>query len=545
MFLALTALGAGTLAFAQGGGGGFGGGAQGGAAGGGTGGPGDVTSATHILSPGDTATWPLKAKEGEVVIVRVESDVFDPAVEMVDANKKVLGTNDDIRPGEQDALLLTRLPSAGDYTVQVKAYKGGSGGQYHISFTRFVPEDAKLSMRNSGTAGKEVYKWLRFPATKGQSFSFSAMSSMGNISAQLFNPAGLEQETTSLGGNQSVREAFRAEMTGDHYLRLGGQTGFSYSAAISPARTAAIAVGASETRKLEVGGLDIWSFDAKAGDLLRIVGTPKGAPVATMIMAAAAESGETETMETEEPYVTITSANKSTSDDTILVRRDGRFEVRVFQPLSLASDYELSIKSVTAKVDGEASGTLKVGVTDLYAFEAKAGEVVDLGLAATDFDGTLVLYDPNGKMISSNDDGAGDMDARLVVSLSEAGRYLVGVGSYGKGGGGAYKVTRAQAKIRPLAKGAKGESTLGSGTADIWSFTGKIGQTLVISAQSEEMDVDFVILAPDGTPVGSGTDEMGTNALASLVLPLDGTYTIWVRGSGSGKYTIRWLDLND
>lgn len=507
--------------------------------------PGDETRATHILSPGDAATWPLKAKEGEVIIARVSSGAFDPAVEVVDASGKVLGQNDDIRPGVQEALVLVRLPAAGDYKVLVKAYKGGSGGQYSVHFNRFVPQDAVLSTRNSGTSGQNRYKWLRFPATKGETLSVAAFSASG-IQVQLVNPTGDEQTMEPLGNIPGgSRNAFRAEYTGDHYLRLTGPSGFSYAATISPARTATIAQGAVKPAKLDVGGLDIWTFEAKAGDLVRVYGLAKGAKIVTDVIVPPSETEDVGMMESEEPMVPISSAAKSGSDETILIRRDGRFEVRVYQPLSLSAEYELSISPVTARLDREVSGRLNVGSMDVFGFEGKAGEVIDLTAMAPTFDASLILFSPYGQPVMNNDDGAGDKNSRIVYALPETGRYLVGITSYGRGGSGEYQLTRKPATVRPLAKAAKGESALGAGTADIWSFSGKTGQVLVISAQSEEMDVSIDILAPDGSVVARGLDEVGTNALASFELPLDGTYTIWVRGSGSGRYTVRWLDLND
>src|SRR5688500_3862220 len=128
----------------QGGQGGFGGG-MGGAAGGRLGASetdGDRSTFTHILTPGDRGEWPLTVREGETIIVRASSTVFDPAIELVDSAGKMLAKNDDIRPGLQDALILHRFEKSGSYKVLVKAFKSAAGGQYRITFRRFVPENA-------------------------------------------------------------------------------------------------------------------------------------------------------------------------------------------------------------------------------------------------------------------------------------------------------------------------------------------------------------------------------------------------------------------
>src|SRR5262249_48652125 len=123
----------------QGGGGGFGGG--GGGFGGGRMGNienKDVLVTTSILSPGDTNEFPLQARDGETIIVSVTSTVFDPVAQVVDDKRKVIAENDDVRPGDQNSLLLVHFEKGGSYKVLVKAAKAGGAGQFVITLRRFI-----------------------------------------------------------------------------------------------------------------------------------------------------------------------------------------------------------------------------------------------------------------------------------------------------------------------------------------------------------------------------------------------------------------------
>src|SRR3712207_2787349 len=87
----------------------------------------DVFTSTNVLTPGETDEWPLAARDNETFIVSVSSESFDPAAELVSPQGQVLAQNDDVRPGEQDSLLLARVAAAGAYKVRVKASKPAAG----------------------------------------------------------------------------------------------------------------------------------------------------------------------------------------------------------------------------------------------------------------------------------------------------------------------------------------------------------------------------------------------------------------------------------
>ena len=148
----------------------------------------DRTVGRSILSPGQFGEWPIAAREGETIIVRVSSAVFDPAVEVVDADNKVIAQNDDVRTGEQDAQVVVTFAKAGRYRVLVKAFKMAGGGQYEFNMRRFLPSEAALGGRMAGSLDQTKAKWFRFAANAGQTVIITARASSYRPTIQLFTP---------------------------------------------------------------------------------------------------------------------------------------------------------------------------------------------------------------------------------------------------------------------------------------------------------------------------------------------------------------------
>ena len=80
--------------------------------------------------------------------------------------------------------------------------------------------------------------------------------------------------------------------------------------------------------------------------------------------------------------------------------------------------------------------------TDLYAFEALAGEELHLTMTALSagLNPYLMLYAPSGQLLAVNDDGAGFPDARIDWDAAVGGMYFVRAMSSGQQSSGVYKL---------------------------------------------------------------------------------------------------------
>ena len=194
----------------------------------------------------------------------------------------------------------------------------------------------------------------------------------------------------------------------------------------------------------------------------------------------------------------------------------------------------------------DTNATLAVGNSDYWSLAGKPGQIIRLESLADLFDVEIELYNPRGEAVAGNDDGAGGRNALLTVLMTEAGKYLLRVHASGDGGGGAYRLRKLPDPVRPIKVGEKSGGNLGAGTSEIWSFTGRPGQAILLSVRSADFDVSVRLFGPDGIEVASDDDGGdGSNSLLSTELPVAGTYTVWViPKQGSGKYSFRILDAD-
>ena len=84
---------------------------------------------------------------------------------------------------------------------------------------------------------------------------------------------------------------------------------------------------------------------------------------------------------------------------------------------------------------------------DVYEFEGRRGQRVDLRLRADDFDPYLVVTGPQGFNMANDDEegGNGSLHSRLVLELPADGRYRVSVTTFRPGETGRYSLAAAPA----------------------------------------------------------------------------------------------------
>ncbi|MGC4045660.1 MAG: PPC domain-containing protein [Armatimonas sp.] len=186
------------------------------------------------------------------------------------------------------------------------------------------------------------------------------------------------------------------------------------------------------------------------------------------------------------------------------------------------------------------------GGADFWVLDGKAGELLRLDASSESFDTSIDLIELETGFRLSDDDTGGEKNARLIGQLTRTGKYLLRVQCYGHGGGGAYQLRRVSIPARSIAMNARATGTLVADEPGIWSFTGKAGQTILLSIRSQAFDSEVQLNGPDGTLIVEDDDGGdGTNSLRSVRLPKDGTYTIWVTGKGGkGDYTLRLMDAD-
>ncbi len=214
-----------------------------------------------------------------------------------------------------------------------------------------------------------------------------------------------------------------------------------------------------------------------------------------------------------------------------------------------------------------------------WTLEGEAGARIAIEMRSSDFDSYLYLTGPGFEDPASNDDGAGNLNARLCAELPEDGEYRVLSGPYSGGESGQMFTIRASrndaaalceefemspdaitgvlAQLptggRALALGGEGEGSLDPAVdarhpdtnhlIQAWSFRGEAGRTVYVDVLSDEFDtvlyglgagIDGLLFIDDGAE-GCNSRMSITLSESGSILLLPGAYN----QDASGAFRIR------
>ena len=499
---------------------------------------GDVRTSTNILTPGQFTEYPLTVGAGEAILAEVETSNFDSALQVMDASGKVLAENDDARPGEQDARLLFRFPTTGAYKLVVRAFKGAAGGQFELRLRRFFGIDIALGKQLYLAENAREPRYFRVSATAEQRFLVTTLfATTPALDLRVFSPTG-ETLLPTRTAQENIAQ-FTAAQAGDYFVRI--VHGPSYRLTIAAMRTLPHTLGEKSAEQILPGeGGDLWRFSGKAGQVVRIRTQTSGAALSPKLSFVPGAN--------ELPDGAVSPLSGDAKDrGTIeaVLNRTGAYEVSVLSGYGGDVRYSLSTTfPATDWRDAERRSMLARGTTDSYLIDGKAGEILRLDALSPSFDASLELLDLEAGRLAINDDGGENRDARLTQLLTKTGKYLVRVSCYGGGGSGAYQLKRSRVSVRSIMLGKRETGTVRVGEPEVWSFTGKAGQIVILSARSDLFAATLQVFGDDGAAIWQPSNLNNNNdSLLSLKLPKDGAYTVWVstRGNG-GTYRFRLLD---
>jgi hypothetical protein len=221
----------------------------------------------------------------------------------------------------------------------------------------------------------------------------------------------------------------------------------------------------------------------------------------------------------------------------------------------------------------------------LYTYQGRRGERLTVELRSTDFDSYLVVGTRGGRhgvgtALARDDDGGGQSDSRIDVTLPADGEFVIRVNPLA-GGQGSYTLDVTsdvqggyagrpgrddpydprprpgrgrQGRGGPVQAGERVDSSLS--TADptldggerfhLYTYQGRRGERLTVTLRSTDFD-SYLVVGTRGGRHGVGTalardDDGGggRDARVDVTLPTDGEFVIRVNplGSGTGAYTL-------
>jgi hypothetical protein len=197
-------------------------------------------------------------------------------------------------------------------------------------------------------------------------------------------------------------------------------------------------------------------------------------------------------------------------------------------------------------------------LTHRYTFNGQQGDVVTITLTSEDFDSFLSLLDEEGVVLTTNDDGAGNLNSRIDSFVLPAdGDYTIEASSFSRFSTGSYTLSIVEGSAPTTTTGdvvaqSGGSIDIGdtvTGTLDSstltsrYTFEGEAGQVITITLTSEDFDTYLRLQDPTGFELAYDDDSAGNldSRIGPYTLPDNGMYTIVVEsfgGSSSGSYRL-------
>ncbi len=477
------------------------------------------------LTLGTTNSYTFYATNGDAILLRVGAPTFRPLITLHAPNGAALGAGAGSGSSSVDANIVPiNVATNGLFTARVSSYYGTGSGGYTVRLARvpgtyeIAPGDdggpmingAARSGTNSlgdldvwtitasagdrlmvrvGSAGFRPYLLLYGPA--GVQIAAGAGSSSGDTDARV------DAVAASNGIYTIVMQSYYANGTGPYTINLAKSTG---AFVVSPGDEGGdLTNGAATPGQIAKGDLDLWRFNATAGDHLAVrIGSPACRPWLRLYgpngvlfrESFAAASSETDTL----------VSGQVTNTGTFLVVAQSYY-------YNLVSPYTLSLVKIPGAYTvspGDEGGNLANGLAnlatnalsdlDVWTFSANTGDYLALRVGAPDYRPWLQLYGPSGALIQEAlGSSSAHRDAAIFLQATNSGTFTVLQQSvYNDGTGpytlnfarfpGTYSVSAGDEGGR-LTNGVSQDATIALGDLDLWNFAACKGYPFTVTVQ--------------------------------------------------------------
>jgi len=541
---------------------------------------------TDTLAASTTNIYTFAANANDTILLRVGSPAFNPNIVLKNQLGAVVASSGSGASGARDASLTTQATNAGTYTVEISSVFGGGTGTYNLNLARipgpFVvsPGDDGGPITNgweyAGTNSLGDMDIWTFTANAGDSIIVKMGASTFNPWIRLYGPNGQQVATagsgvsgflnvdlqtiaTNAGTYTVVTSSIFQDSFGNYTLNLA-QAQSTSAVFVAPGDQGGPMTNGWEHKGfLDLGDLDVWTFNANAGDNLEVhMGATNFNPSIRLLgpsgtQVAAAGSGvsgfqnvDLATIATNGGVYTVVVAN-------IVGNNAGSYILNLFD----SSDPVF----VAPGDDGgpmtngwEHKGFVDLGDLDAWTFNANAGDSVVLRMGATNYNPWIRLYGPDGKSVAAVGSGvSGFQNVDLATTATNAGIYTVVVGNFTGNNTGSYILNLAQSPepsfVAPgdeggaMTNGWEHTGFLDLGDLDMWTINANAGDSLVVRMGATNYNPYIRIYGPTGKQVGIGGNGVSgfQNVEVALQATNAGTYNVVVSsfsGNNSGGYIL-------
>ena len=182
-----------------------------------------------------------------------------------------------------------------------------------------------------------------------------------------------------------------------------------------------------------------------------------------------------------------------------------------------------------------------------FTFRAERSERVEVVLRSDDFDSYLTVVTPDGREIT-DDDSAGGLDSRIIMTADERGLYEVYASDLGGGSMGRYTLSFTRVGRSRLLLDTRGELT-GDDSMDItgkyydtYRFTVSADRLVTVDVMSDDFDGLAIVRSRTGEVLHQDDDGgEGSNPQISFTAERSETLELVVttyRSGNTGRYTV-------
>lgn len=426
--------------------------------------------------------WTFEARQGDRVLIGLDSEAFDPVVRVgriTDGGFTELAMNDDGPDAGLNSRLIFTVPEAGAYVVRAAPLNTGASGAYSLSLTEGPPPIEARAMRigetvrgeltdDDGVSASDIHAdAYRFSGREGQRVRIDMTSTTFDTYIELFDENQVSLATDDDGGPEGTnsRLIFTLPHDGSYVIeaRAFSDSRGRYSLAISevapdkPPQPLAFGatlqgeIGETDSRDSDDRGYDAFVFEGREGQRVRAV--MRSGDFDTYLQIGNAEGDFSALAQDDDGLGEGTDSRLN-----FTLPADGRYVLRA-SPLGAEGKglYSLELQDRGPQPH---AGSLLIGSTahgmltetdataddnsfyDAYRVTLKEDEKLIIMMVSNEVDSFVVVGHENEggtfEGMASDDDGLSDTHAKLEWTAPEDGTYEIRAGTFQQGQTGSY-----------------------------------------------------------------------------------------------------------
>jgi len=424
---------------------------------------------------GGLQMWAFAGNAGDSIQLRMGTTDFSPRIDLYGPNGALLTNAFTINANYRDTRLALQLPSSGTFTVVVSSYFLDDFGGYSLNLAQipgpFVVSPGEQGgpltngVRNSGQLGLGDLGMWAFSGNSGDSIQLRMGATNFTPRFDLYGPDGalLTSAFTVNGNNRDASLALRLTNSGTYTVVVSSYFlddfgGYSLNLAqipggftVSPGDFGGVLTnGFLKPGTIDLGGLDMWSFSANAGDNIELR------------MGADAFDPRIDLYGPDGALVTNAFTINGNYRDAALdlqVANTGTFTVVASSYfLDGTGNYTLTLAHEPGQVfvaSGDEGGTMTDGFTyqgtnsvgdlDAWTFYGTVGDSNLWRISTVNFTPYLRLYGPNGALVGQAFTPNGNNRTNfLTYGVTNAGNYTLVSAAYYLNQSGTYNLKQSR-----------------------------------------------------------------------------------------------------